>query len=129
MYLTQSIDEYWALGDPAPFPCVMQLVQIEPFTIQRNGILNWRIHLSDGKCILSQFVYRPAGIDSQKLPDKYSVIKVWSAKFKRHQDWSRLGFYHVFDDFEIVAENTGRITNIGNPWYHKNDDYAVKNFD
>ena len=126
MSLTRCIQEYWGAQIEPPFPCFLQLVGREPFGLQVNGLLNWRVYLSDGHYILTHFVYMPESGNAKALPTHNSVIKLWSAKFESVR---RVGYFHVFNDFDLVAQNTGRISRIGNPLHHENDEYAPIQFD
>ena len=121
MSLTRCIKEYWGNDDFAPFPCILQLIHSQHFGSRPQ----WWVQLNDGECISSHLVYAPEGDVYKHLPLKYSVIKIVST-------W---GFdangrnYFVFEDFDIIKENTGRIEKFGNPWYPLNDFNAVQDYD
>ena len=121
MSLTRCIKEYWGKNDFAPFPCILQLIKCKPFGTRPQ----WYVQLNDGDCICSQFVYQPVGDKNKHLPYKNSVIKIWS-------EWGCVANrrnYFVFEDFEIIKENTGRIKKLGNPWYALYDYNAVQYYD
>ena len=126
MALTRCIQEYWGVHIEPPFPCVLQLVGRDPFSVQVNGLLNWRVYLSDGHYISTNFVYMPDRGNAKSLPAHNSVIEIWSGKNGAVQ---RPGYFYLFDDFEVVAKNNGRISRIGNPLHHENDEYAPHQFD
>ena len=126
MSLTRCIQEYWGTRIEPPFPCILQLVGRTPFSVQVTGVLNWRVHLSDGHYILTHFVYMPERRNIKALPTHNSIIKLWPGKNGQVQ---RPGFFHCFNDFDLVAQNTGRISRIGNPLHHENDEYAPNQVD
>ena len=124
MSLTKCMVNYWGMDKNAPFPCTLQLVECLPFGF-RYGALKWQVHLNDGECIYSNFIYRPQQDNLVPLPVRNSVIKIYSNRSHKFVGKT----FHIFDKYEIVAENTGRISRIGNPWYHPNDTYAAQEFD